>query len=85
MTHRAVGPDPKGRWHVALNGLGVMDCPTETVACREAAKLDKGLPRAVQRLAHFEMYEDDIEILRELDDNYGMRPGSPLADGSTPF
>ncbi|QOR55768.1 MAG: hypothetical protein YHS30scaffold667_64 [Phage 65_10] len=95
MTHFAVGPDPAGRWHVArcLPGClatGVMDCPTEALAQREAAILrgEQYAPRRVERLVRFEMYPDDIdgEVQRELHENYGMpRPDSPFAQPGIPF
>lgn len=89
--YRAIGPDKAGRWHVArcLPGCmptGVMDCPTKAIA--ESVARNGGRPSlpTVQRLARFEMYEEDIELQRELDENYGMpRAGSPFADPSIPF
>lgn len=83
------------RWHVArcLPGcmpLGVLDCPSEAVATREAAILNghKYTLRRVDRLRHFEMYPDeaDMEIQRELHEDYGMpRDPSPFAQPGIPF
>lgn len=88
--HRALGPDANGRWHVArASGLGLMDCPTEAIARREADILNgtQHRPRRVERLARFEMYPDeaDMAIQRELHENYGMPRVSPHAQPGMPF
>ncbi|HEY0955807.1 MAG TPA: hypothetical protein VGE36_13665 [Roseateles sp.] len=83
------------RWHVArcLPGcqpLGVLDCPSQAIAEREAAILNgqQCRPRRVERLHRFEMYPDeaDMAIQRELHENYGMpRADSPFAQPGMPF